>query len=317
MKHRIFSLGSAVFALAFACAPFALATDGSPDVRSNSEDAFMQLTLNSQKALKSALKTREKALGDGSAKFKIAGVPDPTVEENDETSQDEPEEMENAAKIWFELADGTKVNPLKHQWQAKEKFYIYVEAAAPVYIWLFHETPDKNGKVAQSVQIYPDKQYPKSVNAVQPGRKTALPVEFEMDDDDQDEIMSMFVVRADWEGIQDGLTKPAVDSVSADANGRPVVNAKVDESAYGTLKCLNARVAFEKELDVKSVKKLVRDASDKEAKAIADNVNALGSAKFHVAGPLVDESESDEAEDVCFYLFSAQKVGCWRLKIQK
>jgi len=312
MKHRIFSLGSAVFALALACAPLALAVDGSAAVRSNSEDAFLELTLNSQKALTSAMKTRAKDLGDGAAKFKISSVPDPTVEESDDVAQ---EEMQTGVKIWFELADGTKVNPLKHQWNAKEKFYIYVEAAAPVYVWLFHETPAQKGKPAQSIQIYPDKRYPKSVNAIQPGRETALPVEFEMDDDEEDEIMSMVVVRADWEGIQDGLTKPAVDSVSSDANGRPVVNAKIDENAYGTLKCLNARVASEKELDVKGVKKLVRDASDKEAQAIADRVNALDSAKFHVCGPLVDES--DDAEDVCFYMFSAQKVGHWLLTIKK
>lgn len=312
MKHRIFTLGSAVFALALACAPLALAVDDSAAVRSNSEDAFMELTLNSQKALKAAMKTREKSLGDGAAKFKIASVPDPTVEESDEVAQ---EEMQTGVKIWFELADGTKVNPLKRQWNAKEKFYIYVEAASPVYVWLFHETPAQKGKPAQSAQIYPDKRYPKSVNAIQPGRKTALPVEFEMDDDDEDEIMSMLVVRADWEGIQDGLTKPAIASVSADANGRPVVNAKVDENAYGTLKCLNARVASEKELDVKGVKKLVDDANDKEAKAIADRVNAIDSAKFRVSEPLVDES--DEDEDVCFYMFSAQKVGHWLLKIQK
>lgn len=320
MKPRIFSLRSAALAFVLAIgAPLALADDDADMLRAKSEDAFMQLTLNSNQALKSALKNSPTARGsdksfdaDDDAKFKIVGVDDPAADEND----DAQDKMETAAQIWFELFDGAKVDPRKHRWNAKEKFYVYVKAAAPVYVYLFHNAPSENGDAEDSVLVYPTKRYPESFKPIQAGRATRLPVKFEMDDDSEDENMSIFVVRADWEGVQDYLTSQAVDSVAVE-NGRPVVNAEISENvgADGTLKCLNVRVASQKEFDAKSVRKIVRGASAKEAKKIANNVNALDSAKFRVCEPLVEES--DEAEDVCFYLFSAQKVGHWRLTIKK
>ncbi len=322
MKHRIFSLGSAVsaflFAFAATYAPLALAADGdAASLRSNCDMAFTKLTLNSKEALQSALKTRKKgtvvsSASADSAKFKISGVADPTVEENDDVA---PEEAEMAVKVWFTLVDGTKVNPLKHEWSAKEKFYVHVQAAAPVYVSLFHEIPAQKGKAADSIQVYPNQRYPNSGKAIQAGAATRLPVQFELEDNDEDEIMSMIVVRADWEGIQDGLTENAVASVS-NKNGLPVVNAKIDdEEAGGTLKCLNVRASSKTDLDAKRVKSLVRGATDKEAKKIADSVNALGSVKFHIAGSEI--AESDNVEDVCFYMFASQKVGQWRLTIKK
>lgn len=324
MKHRIFSLGSAVsaFLLAFAatCAPFALAVDGDDDasLRSECDMAFTKLTLNSKEALQSALKSRKKtvassrgAAGDASAKFKISSVADPTVEENDDVAQ---EKAEMAVKVWFTLVDGTKVNPLKHEWSAKEKFYVHVEAAAPVYVSLFHEIPAQKGKSADSIQVYPNRRYPNSGKAIQAGAATRLPVQFELEDNDEAEIMSLVVVRADWEGIQDDLTENAVASVS-NKNGRPVVDAEFDDDAGGTLKCLNVRASSKTDLDVKRVKSLVRDATDKEAKKIADNVNELGSIRFHVSQS--DIAESDNADEVCIYLFASEKVGQCRLTIKK
>ena len=317
MKHRIFSLGSAVsaflFAFAATCAPLALAVDGDDDVsiRSDCDMAFTQLTLNSKEALQSTLKSRKKGAvvssargvseSAASAKFKIAGVADPTVAENDDVAQEE--------------ADGTKVNPLKHEWSAKEKFYVHVQAAAPVYVSLFHEIPAQKGKTADSILVYPNqRRYPNSGKAIQAGAATRLPVQFELDDNDEDEIMSMIVVRADCEVIQDGLTENAVASVSNE-NGRATVNARIDDDAEGTLKCLNVRASSKKALDAKRVKSLVRGATDKEAQKIAESVNALDSVKFRIVES--DVAKSDNVDDVCFYMFASQKVGQWRLTIKK
>ncbi len=331
MKHRIFSLGSAVsaflFAFAATCAPLALAADGddAASLRSDCDMAFTKLTLNSKEALQSALKTRKKgavvssargaSASADSAKFKIASVADPTVEENDDAQK----EAQMAVKVWFTLVDGTKVNPLKHEWSAKEKFYVHVQAAAPVYVSLFHEIPAEKGKAADSIQVYPNKRYPNSGKAIQAGAATRLPVQFELEDNDEAEIMSLVVVRADWEGIQDDLTENAVASVS-NKNGRPVVDAEFDDDAGGTLKCLNVRASSKTDLDVKRVKSLVRDATDKEAtdkeaKKLADNVNELGSIKFHISESNI--AESDNADEVCIYLFASQKVGQCRLTIKK
>lgn len=317
MKHRIFSLASALL-LGFAatCAPCALAADNNSSVRADADNAFMQLTLNSKKALKAALNRSKdldaRDLDANGAKFRIESVADPTSEESADVAQ---AEVETGVKVWFELSDGTKINPLKHEWSARERFYIYVEAAAPVYVWLFHEKQTDKSSAEQSTQIYPDERYPNSVKAIQAGRKTRLPVRFEMDDDSNDEIMSMVVVRADWEGIQSGLTSQAVASVVKDENGSAVVEAEIDQEAHGTLKCLNARVSAKKNLDVKSVKKLVKGLGDDEAQKIADDVNSLESVKFRISEPTVEES--DEVEDVCFYMFASQKVGHWRLTIKK
>lgn len=321
MKNRIFPFVSAasalVLALAASFASSAFCADDLDTIRSDSESAFLQLTLNSKEALKSALKKRVK--GASASKFAIASVPDPTVDApqaDDETDEekDSSDEVQMAVKVWFELSDGTKVNPVDHKWNAKEKFYVHVEAAAPVYVSLFQQLPSGKNDSTKSVQIYPNKLYAESQEALQPGRATRLPVMFEMDDDEEDEIMSMVVVRADWEGIQDGLSSQATSSV-ANERGVPVVDSKIEESGHGTLKCLNERALADKKIDVKSVKKLVDDATDKEAEKIARNVNALDTVKFRIVQPAV--SESNEVEDVCFYMFGYQQVGHWRLTIKK
>lgn len=317
MTHRTFSIGSAVFAflLAFAAgAPFALAADGS-SIRSDSEDTFARLLLNSKNAMKKA-EMRAKDLDGGAPKFQIVSETNPIVAEGDADLA--REEVQTAAKVWFELADGVKVDPREHEWRAKEKFYVYVEATAPVFVYLFHEQPAKDGAPAQSIQVYPNKRYPNSAKAIQAGTPTRLPVKFEMDDNAEDEIMSMVVVRADWEPIQNDLTKPAAASVDKDDNGAPIVTAQIDkpESASGTLKCLNLRASSKKNLAADDVKRQVSGIDSAEAKKLADVVNKAGaSAKFIIAAPEVEES--DEVKDVCFYMFASQKVGHWQLTIKK
>ena len=215
-------------------------------------------------------------------------------------------------KVWFELKDGTLVNPTKKRWSAKETFYIHVQAAVPVYVALYQNYPDSR---PLSRQIYPDSKYKNSFKAIQPGQSTKLPVTFEMDDDQRDEIMSMVVVRSDWSGIQNGLTAQATASVTSN-NGTAQITAQVNTTGAGTLKCINDRVVGKKDLTKEDAHKIVENISEKQADNIAKAVNEAASvAKFQIVGS--DPVTSTQANDVCFYMFGAGHIGQWQLTIKK
>ncbi len=218
-----------------------------------------------------------------------------------------------AVKVWFELPDGTCVNPGKKKWGAKEQFYVHVEAAVPVYVALFQNYPESRPTTRQ---IYPDKNYSDSFKALQPGQGTKLPVLFEMDDDMRDEIVSMVVVRADWEGIQNGLTAQATASVTATNDGAQQVSAQVTTSGVGTLKCVNERMATNKDLSASDAKSLVKGLSDKNAAAVCKAVNGAASlAKFKIVE--ATKTTSETPDDVCNYMFGAGYVAQWQLTISK
>jgi hypothetical protein len=314
MKNRTFlsSVVSTLLLLAFSASfsSNAFGDDALTMLRADAQTAFLRLTANNTDAMKEALKTRGKSTA--STKFRIAKVNDPTltVDENEDNEQNEDQ---LAVKIWFTLANGVKINPVKHKWSPREKFYVHVEAAAPVYVSLFHDSPNgENGN--KSTLVYPDSRYSHSAEVIQAGRATRLPVLFEMDDNTEEETMSMVVVRADWPGIQNHLTSQAVASVSSD-NGVLRVNAQLTESGRGVFKCLNARAASTKTLKNEEIKELVQGATDKEAQTIAKHANSLGSPKFRIVEPGV--SESNEVDEVCFIMFSSQQVGQWQLKMNK
>lgn len=96
--------------------------------------------------------------------------------------------------VWFQLEDGRFVNPIKHKWQRRERFRIWIEPAVPVTVSLHQNySDDRPG----SRQVYPDIRYPETFRSFPACRPVTLPVSFEMDDDLIDEIMSMVVVRCD------------------------------------------------------------------------------------------------------------------------
>ncbi len=319
MKNRNFSLPFSVslalaFAASFASSAFA-ADDDLAELRSDAQAAFHRLSANASDALKRAMKDCGK--GAASAKFKIAKVEDPTL---DAAANEEIENTEDqlAIKIWFTLASGVKINPIEHNWSPKEKFYVHLEATAPVYVSLFHDDPNQKQGFKQSRLVYPDSRYQNNVKPIQACVQTQLPVLFEMDDNSTEELMSMVVVRADWPGIQNDLTSQATSSI-ANENGVYRVTSELVASAEGTLTCLNARAASTKPLALRDVKNCVesvgQEIDDKKARSIAKHVNAIDSPKFRIVQPLTDEST--DVDEICFYLFSSQQVGQWQLKITK
>ena len=319
MKHRIFPIRLAVSLclLAFAASfvSSASADDDLASLRSDCQAAFHRLSANTFDAMKKAMK--EAAKGGGSAKFHVAQSEDPTLDE-EENEAIENDEDQLAVKIWFTLASGVKINPEAHRWGPKEKFYVHIEATAPVYVSLFQENAGDRKSLKYSQLVYPDSRYSNNAKAIQACSPTRLPVLFEMDDNTSEELMSMIIVRADWPGIQNDLTSQATASLAND-NGVYRVNSKLVATAEGTLHCLNARAASQTPLDLDEIidclESAGQEADAKKAKTLAKHVNALVSPKFRIIPPLTDEST--DVDEICFYLFASQQVGHWQLKIKK
>ncbi len=153
---------------------------------SQAAQSFEQLQQGSQ-----AIEGRRFEVGDeevtfaGSDRFDIVPVPnlDPGAP---------PYQM--GVAVWFQLEpSGQFVNPVKHRWNPRERFYVWINPAVPMTISLHQNYPEDR---PASRQVYPDVRYPATFQTFMPGPHR-LPVLFEMDDDLRDEIMSMVVVRAD------------------------------------------------------------------------------------------------------------------------
>ena len=218
------------------------------------EQAFAQLTRNAQMAVREANLSK-----GGTSKFNIAcveipvGTPsgtqtdsqkpadgeDLTVVKPNTTKPVDPAPVVTAdlgIKVWFELQDGTLVNPIKHRWGSKERFWIHIQTAVPVYVALFQNYPESR---PASRQVYPDQAYPESFKPLAANETTRLPVLFEMDDDMRDEIMSMVVVRSDCGAItkvpeteNGGSTTVQNDPINEEEN-------KTDDSAPVVVEPIN------------------------------------------------------------------------------
>ncbi len=248
------------------------------------EKGFEQLIKNSAEGLAQPAE-KETFTKDGTGvtveKFAIAPVSVPTTSPTATTS------CNLGVKVWFSLEDGTCFNPTKRKMGVKERFYVHIQTAVPVYVSLFQNYPDSR---PESKQVYPDAKYPETLKVIQAGVATKLPVPFEMDDDTRDEIMAMVVVRADAPQIQSTLSTQAVSSVTS-SGGVTVVTAQATASTAGTMKSINDQVAEKGK----------------------DSVE-----KFAIAAPTATTPVTTTVpNDVAFYMFGAGYVGQWQLTLKK
>ena len=248
------------------------------------EQGFEQMLKNTEEGLvKPAVKeTLEKGgKSETFEKFAISSVAVPTTTNSETTTQ-----CNLGVKVWFSLENGTCFNPIKRKMGVKEKFYVHVQSAVPVYVSLFQNYPESR---PESKQVYPDQKYADSLKVLQAGVATRLPVIFEMDDDTRDEIMSMVVVRADAPNIQSTLTSQATSSVTTN-NGTTTVTALASASTSGTMKSLNDQVV---------------KGEEKES-------------KFSISGPAANAAtQSTVPNDVAFFMFGAGYAGQWQLTLKK
>lgn len=243
---------------------------------------FDQLLKNSEEGIAKPAVTELVSKDAGSesfSKFAIASVAVPVTTST--TTQ-----CNLGIKVWFQLENGTNFNPVKRKMGVKEKFYVYVQPAVPVYVALFQNYPDSR---PESKQVYPDNKYPESFKVLAAGQATRLPVLFEMDDDTRDEIMSMVVVRADAPQIQTTLSTQAVTSVTT-TGGVTTVTAQATATTAGTMKGINDTI------------------SEK------DNAQS----KFVISGPAATVATTTTVpNDVAFYMFGAGYIGQWQLTLKK
>jgi hypothetical protein len=100
-------------------------------------------------------------------------------------------EVKGMVKVWAELKDGgKKVHLARYNWKPKERFYLCFETALPVKVGLYQTYENKD----KPVRILPDEEVPESLGAVQPGKAYRFPALLEMDDNDDDETLSLVIV---------------------------------------------------------------------------------------------------------------------------
>ena len=105
---------------------------------------------------------------------------------------------------------GPYVNVVKHKWQRRERFYLWLETAVPIQLALFQNYPEG---LLPSRQVSPDERFASSFATIMPGGPYRFPVLFKTDDDLRDEQVSLVVVRSDAQVLP--------------INGAPVASASV------------------------------------------------------------------------------------------
>jgi hypothetical protein len=106
-------------------------------------------------------------------------------------------------QVWGELEDGRKVHLEKYKWAPREELHLCFETAVPIKFGLYQIYPGKD-----TMTILPDKNYPKSFDTIMPGSTYRVPYTLETDNDNEDETISINIVRAgsDEEPVLQGPT---------------------------------------------------------------------------------------------------------------
>ena len=103
-------------------------------------------------------------------------------------------------KMWAVLADKTgkeisgPVNMKLHKWQAEEYFYLYFESATPILVSLHQLYPETGHPMAGETRlVLPDKEFPKSLEAIPAGTAVRMPILMQMDRTLVDEAMGVSI----------------------------------------------------------------------------------------------------------------------------
>lgn len=100
-----------------------------------------------------------------------------------------------AISVWCQLEKTKRyVDPAKHVWTPKERFRLWLKTAVPVQIFIYQNFPSDR---RQSQLVFPQPKHPESYSTILPGESFMLPVLFEMDDDLDEEFISVVFARPD------------------------------------------------------------------------------------------------------------------------
>jgi hypothetical protein len=195
--------------------------------RATAERAFEQLTRNAQRGLlapNAVVQSKFVAIED--IFFNVSPISTETGgdEIGDDKTADETSNDGNASvwqpfnipiktgmRVWFELENGTLINPNVYRFSPGEKFFVHVESAVPVFVTLFQHFPHAEGK--EPIMRHPDQRFQSSFHILNPAVSTKLPIKFAMDDNYKAEYMSIIVAGADWDGIAEYLPDAAITAV--------------------------------------------------------------------------------------------------------
>jgi len=281
-------LFAAVVAMTVSAAPL-FAQESAESKRQAFAQGFEQLLKNTDEGLTKSAGTGEK--------FAIAPV---TVASNT---------YNLGIKVWFTLEDGTAFNPVKRKMAPKERFYVHIQSAVPVFVSLFQNYPESR---PESRQVYPDKEHPETLKLVQANVATKLPVAFVMDDDTRDEIMAMVVVRADAPQIQTTLVTTTTTTTTGTSTTAPSATPAAP-SATATVTRTNEGVTTVVAQASASTAGVMKSINDGLAGKKIDE----DPTKFAIASPTVAETTTTVPNDVSFFMLGVGHAGQWQLTLKK
>lgn len=270
---------------------------------------FDQLKANSMQAIQSGnVQQTETQLQGSATRFNL--VPKCNVKPADPVAADQPP-VRLGVKIWGQLVDkkgkpGKLVNLMKHRWNPKERFYIWVDAAVPVQMSLFQNYPE--GRPA-SRQVSPDEKMPETFGTIMPGKPYRFPIMIAMDDDMRNELMSIVFVRSDAASLPSNgatatATSQAVSQSLAQVNLEGVPPGScviVDVSASSTAV---AQGASSTSVATASASGTMRAATIEQQKKTFETIKAAGASakgttRFNlVSVPKEKSTASDKVKDV-------------------
>lgn len=109
-----------------------------------------------------------------------------------------------AAKMWAVKADRTgreisgPVNIGLHDWEPNDHLYLYFESATPMLVHLYQIYPETGHPMAgQKRVVLPRERFPKSFDALPPGKAVRLPVLLKLDNTRVDESIAVALTALD------------------------------------------------------------------------------------------------------------------------
>jgi len=292
MKKLLSTLLFAVIAALLVASAPVFAQDDAETRRNAFAQGFEQLLKNTGEGLNKS--------ADSGEKFAIAPVTVASTTYN------------LGIKVWFSLEDGTAFNPVKRKMAPKERFYVHIQSAVPVFVSLFQNYPESR---PESKQVYPDAKHPETLKVIQANVATKLPVPFEMDDDARDEIMAMVVVRADAPQIQATLVATTTVTTTTTGTGTTATAAPAATSAPAVTTTVtrtndgNTTLVAQATASTAGTMKSIND--DLAGKTMEDE------RKFAIAAPTVAATTATVPNDVAFYMLGAGHAGQWQLTLKK
>jgi hypothetical protein len=188
--------------------------------------------------------------------------------------------VKTSIKVWAvpirnERLTNKKVHLAKYVWGPKEKFAIYFETATPVQVGFYQEFTGAEPKL-----VLPNTEFPDSYKTVKAGTPYRFPVDIELDDNTDEEIMHIVVVASGcFENLppqqhEQQVNKPAQHHAVFGRKYTDALNKKFAEARRSTrfrATTSGDKTAADEDMDPGSLTETTKEPNDVAIIAYGDN----------------------------------------------